>query len=329
MSRSVPEVLAIEVTNKCNAQCAFCPLFHGPDAVDRRKRPSTTMSYELFVAIIDQIKTWNELPRVIYLNMFGEPLLDNGIEYKIEYLAKSGMASHVAFQTNGEFLSEQMSQLLCEHDIGYFLPNFESHRPDVYEALRKGCHYHVVMNNIINFVTIRNTMKSKTRIGIKSVITTHNMLDLVEVFTLFKPHMRHNDSLHAGVASSWASQYLKKQESLPGRSGESMFHADCTMLRDMLVILADGLIPACCYDYNLEVFEGPQSSFYSAPLLDIFRERAASYLLTRIHKGIPSLLPDICQKCSALFAEPFQIPIPAKLANNRIKSTQNGLIIYY
>lgn len=99
-----PHQIALEVANTCILTCPICPCFHGPAPMDRKMRKSQTMTFKLFASLVEQIASWPTWPDNIFLNMFGEPLMDKGLAKKLALLETLGLAGRVHLQTNASLL---------------------------------------------------------------------------------------------------------------------------------------------------------------------------------------------------------------------------------
>lgn len=88
----------IEITNRCNLQCSFCPV---------SKREDATMSAENFEKVLQKIKGHGEY---IYLHIKGEPLLHPELEQIFELCNKYGMKINLT--TNGTLLLKRMDLIL-------------------------------------------------------------------------------------------------------------------------------------------------------------------------------------------------------------------------
>ena len=88
----------IEITNRCNLRCAFCP---------GTKREGRTMSAEEFALVLDKLTGTVEY---IYLHVMGEPLSHPQLSRLLEIAAQKKM--HVCITTNGTLLKKQHETLL-------------------------------------------------------------------------------------------------------------------------------------------------------------------------------------------------------------------------
>lgn len=100
----------IEITNRCNLSCSFCP---------KTKRKMEDMSFENFCQIVDQVVLYTDM---IYLHVMGEPLLHQDIEQMIRYANQKGL--QVAITTNGVLLEKHVNMF---HDMNIKRINVSLH----------------------------------------------------------------------------------------------------------------------------------------------------------------------------------------------------------
>lgn len=84
----------VELTNRCNFQCAFCPS-------RTMTRPTGMMALELFRALMDEIALSN-LAGIVPLHIVGEPLLHPHLVEAVTYAVRKGVPISVC--TNGSLL---------------------------------------------------------------------------------------------------------------------------------------------------------------------------------------------------------------------------------
>ena len=303
-----PETLAIESANICNAKCVFCPIYTGTDSVDRTLRKAKCMDHNLFVSVVDQIAAWEKKPRLIYLNLAGEPLLDKGLISKLEYLKAKGISDLVGFLTNAQFLTEDVSRKICEARIKVIRPALDSHIPEVYEKIRAGCNYETVLNNIINFAKIRNEMDSPIKIQIQHIRTSYNRNDSTGLYHLLKEYMREGDELFMGTAHSCSSSDLAKAEHILRKPEDHRCEKICPDVERNMYICADGIATACCFDYNLSVTEElcPGDGLGNAnttPVLDIWNGERRKKLKKILASEDIEQLPKYCRNCISIFGD--------------------------
>ncbi|MEG1684244.1 MAG: radical SAM protein, partial [Oscillospiraceae bacterium] len=104
----------VEITNRCNLHCAFCP---------GTKRPSRDMSPAEFKTVLTKLRP---LTRYLYLHVMGEPLLHPQLEALLSLAAERDF--RVCLTTNGVLLSERTETLLAApalHKVSISLHSFE------------------------------------------------------------------------------------------------------------------------------------------------------------------------------------------------------------
>ena len=146
-----PLCLDIETTNLCNLRCGMCPRTIQID--NGTYADIGTMDMNLYKKIIDEGEE-NGLCS-IKLQYLGEPLLDKYICERIKY-AKDHGVEDVAFNTNATELTEEMSHNILEAGIDGIYFSVDSMDPETFHKIRPGSDFHVVVNNIKNFMKIKN-----------------------------------------------------------------------------------------------------------------------------------------------------------------------------
>jgi len=105
--------IAIETTSICNRKCSYCP------NADKRLyslRPKKVMDPELFKLIIDQLAQI-DFRGVVALQHYGEPLLDEKLEERIQYTRTQLKHAQIEFNSNGDFLTIDKLQKLVKSGL--------------------------------------------------------------------------------------------------------------------------------------------------------------------------------------------------------------------
>ena len=92
-----PGALLIDITNRCNAKCVWCP---NPDLTN-----VGAMDMDVYRKIIDDFGTRGG---VLTFGTFGEPLMDKFMQERIEYLERYPKIHKVEVLTNGFFLNDKL-----------------------------------------------------------------------------------------------------------------------------------------------------------------------------------------------------------------------------
>ena len=121
-AESVPDFCTIEMetVNRCNNDCAFCPVNKNNDT-----RKPAVMKEEIFYSVIDQLRVMDYHGNI---NLFSnnEPLLDGRILKFVEYARKSLPNAHCALYTNGILLTEEKFSTLIKNLDLLLIDNYDN-----------------------------------------------------------------------------------------------------------------------------------------------------------------------------------------------------------
>jgi len=195
------------------------------------------MEFSLFKKIIDEGKDFLEFA-VPY--GAGEPLLNPEIFDMIAYCTRAGIATGIS--TNATVLSKESSRKLIEAGLQYIIFAFDGASQEVFETYRKGADYHKVRENILAFLEVKKSMRSRIFCIVQMVALKGNL------------HERE------AVVSMWSRDgidqvRIKKDEVhnegcvVPGDdSGQPPLRHPCYLLwRGPMYIHYDGTTFPCCY----------------------------------------------------------------------------------
>ena len=104
----------VEITNRCNLACSFCP---------KTKRAPRTMSAQEFDLILSRLEGYVQY---VYLHVMGEPLLHP--ELTTLFALAKARNMKICITTNGTLLQKRSSELLAAeslHKISVSLHSFE------------------------------------------------------------------------------------------------------------------------------------------------------------------------------------------------------------
>ncbi len=141
----------IETTNVCNLKCPMCPR-----TILLEKEQFSELGYmsrEQYQHIIDQSVKYGA--KSIKLNYLGEPLIHKDVVWQVEYAKKAGIED-VMMNTNGSMLTRETGRALLEAGLDKVFISFDAISPDVFEVQRKGTSLGKVIDNVYNFVKLRN-----------------------------------------------------------------------------------------------------------------------------------------------------------------------------
>jgi radical SAM protein with 4Fe4S-binding SPASM domain len=160
-----PLHLDIETTNVCNLKCPMCA--RTILLANKEFSNQGYMSKDEYKKIIDEAVENGVYS--IKLNYLGEPLLHKDIIWQVEYAKKAGVVD-VMLNSNGDLLTQEMSQNLLEAGLDKLFISFDAISPDIYETQRKGTSLGKVIDNLYYFCKLRNEKYPKTYIRVSMVM---------------------------------------------------------------------------------------------------------------------------------------------------------------
>jgi len=327
---SYPSSLGIELTNYCNCACIFCPLFSGEDRLDRKIRPVKTMSMELFANLVRQIAEWSILPNTIYLNLHGEPLLDKQFTQRLNILKKYNLAERVDLQTNAMFLDEKKSQSIIESGISRLTIGFDGASKKIYESHRIGCKYEVVLNNLKKFVSQRFNSGSEVKVAIQYVHTPLNSKEVYDAYLMFSKLLNpETDCFQDTYSLNWASKPLEKSGSIVCCTPNGKPITNCPLVPNQMMVFANGLVPTCCWDYNMTILGGPVGDAKQHLLLDIWRGQNFSKIRKLLSSNEQTFLPDRCRDCVLIYAKDTSCIKAIDIDKTLVQASQGGFTYYF
>jgi len=161
-----PETLFIENTAQCNAHCTICPR----ERLTRRQAP---MSMELFQRILGQIMPFAKSVKRVDLHGFGEPMIDELLPERIRLVKALGIR-HVHIVSNGSKLDGKYALSLLDAGLDSIKFSFYGAEKDGYERLMRGLDYDLVLENINNFLKLRNEGGYGTKVIVQNLVADFN-----------------------------------------------------------------------------------------------------------------------------------------------------------
>ena len=245
-----PGALLIDITNRCNAKCVWCP---NPDLTH-----VGAMDMDVYRKIIDD---YGSRGGVLTFGTFGEPLMDKHMKERIEYLKRYPKIHKIEVLTNGFFLNDKMVPLLIEHGVGVDISLDELDK-QTFEDVKK-MSFDVVRNNIVAFLEMNSKAARPVpvNIRIKTLKTVEETLEQ-ELFKIIASHDCSIvlNSIDDNIISNWAGKldkeaFIKEYEiSSPDKTRytHKRFNqtnvAPCTQLWKWMVVYWDGKVVLCCAD---------------------------------------------------------------------------------
>jgi MoaA/NifB/PqqE/SkfB family radical SAM enzyme len=235
--RSRPYELCIDISNKCNLTCPFCP-------TGRREngRGRGNISVETFAQILDELG-----PYAFSLELFnwGEAFFNPDLPRLVEYATRKGVrtiaSSNLSFR-----IPEETARALIRNGLTYLTAAVDGADQASYEVYRRGGNFALVMENLRTFVRLRREMNSPTpRLSWQYLVFAHNENRIEEARRLAAEIGLDDFGVKGGLYEdpAWAPAgnydfgYLRVH---PNR---------CTWLWNKAVFHWDGGLASCCMGF--------------------------------------------------------------------------------
>jgi MoaA/NifB/PqqE/SkfB family radical SAM enzyme len=135
-----PEILKIEITNHCNANCVFC----NNDKIKNKQN----MPLWMFKKILKSFPT----ARQVQPQWFGEPMLHPDFDKIIDICKKYN--KEVVFYTNGSLIDKHLPSLKKLNKADRIIISLEGSDKEIYERIRRGLSWEKLLFNIDLIKTI-------------------------------------------------------------------------------------------------------------------------------------------------------------------------------
>ena len=273
----------VEITNRCNLQCAFCP---------GTKRPHRDMCPEEFSRLAPEIQ---KVSRFVYFHVMGEPLFHPELSQMLDIAGQYGL--RVILTTNGTLLPSRGTELLRHpalHKVNISLHSMEANGALSMDAYIRGCG------------TFAKTA------GNRDIICCLRLWNLDgEVPGMHRMNEQILEILHEIFPDPWAENskgfrlvprvFLEWGQRFEWPDTETQDRGRvgfCQALRDQVGILSDGTVIPCCLDHEGEIALG---NAFSEPLTQILNGSQARAIYDGFSRR--QRVAKLCRHCG--YAERF------------------------
>ena len=244
--KSFPSI-RIEPTNVCMMNCKMCPRKH-------MKRKVGFMDLGLFEKIVSQLKFKGDK---VTLHHFGDPLLHPKIGEMIRILHKYGLRAN--FSTNPVTLTEKNIDAILDNNLDAIHISLDGATKETLEKIRgKNANYEKSIERLNDFLREKLRRGKKTEVTV-SIINMKETKEEIEDFKkkwsvkgvdkiLVKPFIQWDGSIDEINKLAEDSQLAKSHRNKQDYT--------CFWPWSRLVVLWDGRVVPCCYDYDAKVVLG-------------------------------------------------------------------------
>jgi MoaA/NifB/PqqE/SkfB family radical SAM enzyme len=274
----------IELTNRCNASCYFCPRDQTPH--------QGTMAPDVFAKALERAGEWRELLRgvvegepVVSLCGLGEPLLNKHAPDYVRQVRDAGF--ECAMSSNGGLLDERRGEALLEAGLSQILINV-GEQGDDYEDIYK-LPWEKTRDNVVRFHEMAGD-----RCQVQIVLVNHradadHMAEMRDFWSgLGIDAFREFEIMNRGGALFVDHMQFENMPEIT--EARRLLEADgqvplCGVPFLYLFVGYDGQYYLCCSDWKKEV---PMGSVFDESFLSVSREKLR-HVVTR---------ESVCRTCN-------------------------------
>ncbi|HIJ85786.1 MAG TPA: radical SAM protein, partial [Magnetococcales bacterium] len=265
--RPFPKWFLIETINACNARCVMCGIDFDQSKAPRR------MSKALFEKIATEIGQHREHVEKVMVYLDGEPLLDNRLPYFIRLMKNQGV-KRVNVATNASLLDAAHATALMEAGLDEIYITLDSLHGEVYESIRVGLKFSIVLENIHRFIALRQRLKPNLSIRMQMVLQEKNYGEGSDFEAYWRLRLSAIDQIVVQKAHNWGSTV----KVLPFGDENRVNRIPCIALWGTFVVHADGTVPLCCMDTRSrhplgDLNEQSIAQLWNGSTLEGYRER--------------------------------------------------------
>lgn len=240
-----PMYYEIETINACNASCRMCTVNNW------HRNGDPFMSDTLFKKMADELIQYKDMVRTVNLCRDGEPLMDKKLEEKIAYLKKGGIR-HITFSTNAALLTKKRAVSLLECGLDEIMFSIDGLKKETFEKIREGLKFEKIVDNVLQFIKLRDSAVSKVKIRVRMVIQQENLAEVEEWGRYWRSVLQRQDSVHAKNVHSWANTL----ENYTAVKEMNKLSTPCTSTFSTMIIRHNGDVTICPLDYDFKFVNG-------------------------------------------------------------------------
>lgn len=262
----------LEITNRCNLSCSFCP---------GTKRPPADMSLPDFRELLPKLRPYTDY---LYFHLMGEPLSHPLLKEFLHFAGEMGF--RVILTTNGTLFREKLPILLgagALHKVNISLHSFEANSLG---ALSLGDY----LASCFSLPSERPFIVSY-RLWNGGGANLQNAKIEAALHAAFPGEWRRERSGYR-LAENCYLNYGDKFDWPEAAAGDNGPDGFCYGLRDQLGVLVDGTVVPCCLDHEGSLALG---NLHSKTMEDIL----ASPRAKAIYDGFSGRkrAEDLCRRC--------------------------------
>lgn len=296
-----PISIMIEPICRCNLKCPLCTTPH-----KYMTRKQGMMEYKTYQKLLDEV---HPFVMSFNFNFAGEPFLHPDLFKMVKAANERNIFTLI--DTNATLINNQKIKEILESQLKILIVNIDNLDPDVFEQFRKGANFKSTTNQIKKLCEVKKEQKKTFPLIIAEVIVSRqNENQLQEIYDLAMNEVGVDDVWFKSICFPLHSKGFRADHNvgelvekyLPIKSKRRRYNyingelkltnpIKCGWERKT-VVLWDGRVGACCYDYDGNYTFGNLNEQH---FLDIWNSKKYRYYREKliIHKKL-----ELCRDCA-------------------------------
>lgn len=200
------------------------------------------MDFELFKQIVDDANR-NGI-KSFQLSFYGEPLLYHQLVEATSYISSNVPCASIVINTNAFYLTEDMARDLIDAGVTLFSVSIDGNNKEEFEQIRIGLKWDEVQKNVASLRKLIDAKGSSAEVHVRGLHLKDIRIDEEKFQSTWGPY--------AGQVIVRNDHYLCSLEK------ESLVHKvlPCNKIFNQMVVMANGDVTMCAYDWQGEMKYG-------------------------------------------------------------------------
>ncbi len=239
----VPTHIDFELNYSCNLKCPMCP--HGDAETIHPHYRKEQLDFDLYKKVVDEGVS-KGLKSIRY-NQLNEPLLKKDLCEYVAYARDNGVLD-LAINTNGMLLTEEWCRNLFDAGITQIRVSIDAASKEVYDVVRVGGNYDVVVENTLRCIEMRNELKRKMPIIRVSMVMTKDNEHEENAFVDFWKDKA--DYYAISHMENWVDKSSKPTRLYGSKRYENQDKFRCPQSWQRATIFPNGDFIPCCAEFR-------------------------------------------------------------------------------
>ena len=242
---STPWTMYIDVTNRCNFACVYCPTGN-PDMLKQAGRKQQHMPLDMYIKIVQDMRVFSDKVRIVNLYKDGDPLMRLDFTDLAKLLRDADVCEKIYSKTNGELIPYHGDLATAPLDmLGISVPHVNS------DGFLK------VVGKWVDYDKYRDGIKrlfedSRRTFSINAKIARYQMsdADIEKFYTDFEPicDTVAMEGLHGWGAAEVKDMFLEDIGTHDGVPNNEKLV--CPLPFYMMSVSSDGVTNVCCAEWG-------------------------------------------------------------------------------